>query len=115
MVPTKVSCGRSGSFDLGTATTFGAIVGVTAGAGGRREGEKIGRSRVTANCESGMAHNGLALGVSSDAGAGGAEGGAATCTEGGSGPPAAYPDFTPLTWSSSASPEIAEIDDDAPP
>src|SRR3954453_18637916 len=80
IVPTRVSCGRSGSFGLGTAIAFEVIAGVTAGAGGRREGENIGRSRVTANCESGMAHSGLPLSVRSTAGAGCGEGGAVICT-----------------------------------
>jgi len=49
MVPTKVSCGRSGSFGLGTAIIFDTATDATAGGGGRRDGEKIGRSRVTGN------------------------------------------------------------------
>ena len=80
MVPTRLSCGRSGSLGFGTAIALGATTGATAGAGGRREGEKIGRSRVTCNCASGMAHNGLALGVRSAAGGVGGEGGGGTVT-----------------------------------
>src|ERR1700726_1709300 len=70
MVPTKESGGRSGSRGLGTAATFGTAAGATAGAGGRRDDEKIGRSRVPDNAVSGMAHNGLALSARSGTGAG---------------------------------------------
>jgi len=80
MVPTRVSWGRSGSLGLGTAATFGIAAGATAGGGGRRDGEKIGRSRVMGNCESGIAHNGLALSARSDAGATGAGGETRICT-----------------------------------
>ena len=62
MVPTSVSCGcstRTGLGRGGGAATTG--VGATAGGGGRREGEKIGRSRVVASVASGIAHKGLAL------------------------------------------------------
>src|SRR5579863_8234742 len=79
MVPTKESCGRSGSFGLGRAATLGAKTGATAGAGGRRDGEKIGRSRVAENWASGMAQSGLALSARSAVGAAGA-GGTTTCT-----------------------------------
>src|SRR6202035_4495475 len=73
MVPTKESGGRSGSRGLGTAATFGTAAGATAGAGGRRDDEKIGRSRVSDNAASGMAHNGLlALGARPCIGASGA-------------------------------------------
>ena len=44
------------------------------------DGEKIGRSRVTGNWASGMAHSGLALSVRSDPGATGAGEVAVTCT-----------------------------------
>jgi hypothetical protein len=65
---------------LGTAATFGIAAGATAGGGGRRDGEKIGRSRVMGNCESGIAHNGLALSARSDAGAAGGGEETTTCT-----------------------------------
>src|ERR1700686_5287802 len=77
MVPTKESGGRSGSRGLGAAATFGTTAGATAGAGGRRDDEKIGRSRVPDNAVSGMAHNGLALSARSGTGAAGA---VTTCT-----------------------------------
>src|SRR5580692_5190628 len=68
MVPTRESCGCSGSFGFGGATTFATVTIDAAGAGGRRDGKKIGRSRVTENCLSGIAHSGLALrGRSADA------------------------------------------------
>jgi len=59
MVPTKESFGRSGSFGFG-ATAAGFTTGAKAIAGGgRRDDEKMGRSRVPDNAVSGMAHNGL--------------------------------------------------------
>src|SRR4030081_3659526 len=69
IVPTKESGVRSGSFGLDTAATFGTAAGATAGTGGRRDDEKIGRSRVPDNAVRGMAHSGLALSTRSDAGA----------------------------------------------
>src|SRR5713101_3411660 len=106
MVPTRVSCGRSGSLGLGTAATFGIAAGATAGGGGRRDGEKIGRSRVMGNCESGIAHNGLALNARSDAAATGF-----ALIENALGPVCA----PPARSASSASLEIADVDADAPP
>jgi len=50
------------------------------GAGGRRDGRKIGRSRVMENCLSGISHSGLALSVRSVAGAFGVAGGMVTST-----------------------------------
>src|SRR5262245_18302353 len=69
IVPTSDSCGRSGSrrFDGGGATTAGWAA--TALGGGRREGEKIGRSLVTVNLVNGIAHSGLALKVCCGGGA----------------------------------------------
>src|ERR1700722_9407056 len=61
MVPTRESCGCSGSFGLGGATTFATVMADGGGAGGRRDGRKIGRSRVTLNCFTGVPHSGLAL------------------------------------------------------
>src|ERR1700716_2323076 len=72
IVPTKESGGRSGSFGLDPAATFGTAAGATAGGGGRRDDEKIGRSRVPDNAVRGIAHNGLALSARSGTGAGGA-------------------------------------------
>src|SRR5258706_14428664 len=79
IVPTKESGGRSGSFGLDTAATFGTAAGATAGGGGRRDDEKIGRSRVPDNAVRGMAHNGLALSARSGTGVG-AGGAVTTCT-----------------------------------
>src|SRR6202043_2433174 len=79
MVPTKESGGRSGSRGLGTAATFGTAAGATAGGIGRRDDEKIGRSRVPDNALRGIAHNGLSLSGRSGAGAG-AAGAVTTCT-----------------------------------
>src|SRR6516164_9559027 len=61
MVPTSengggsISCLRGGGGFSGTGSL------TTTAGGGRREGEKIGRSRVTGNCVSGMPQSGLAL------------------------------------------------------
>src|SRR5450756_1361231 len=73
-VPTKENFGPSGSFGLGT-TAAGFTMGLeaTAGAGGRRDDEKIGRSRVPDNAASGMTHIGLlALSARPSMGASGA-------------------------------------------
>src|SRR3954447_22511196 len=62
ITPTSVSGGWSGSAagGGGDATTTG--VPATAGAGARREGRKIGRSRVAVSEESGTAQRGLPVG-----------------------------------------------------
>src|SRR5262244_1926942 len=58
-VPTKTRGGFSGSAGLARSTGF-AMTGIaTGGGGGRREGEKIGRSRVRDNLESGTARTTL--------------------------------------------------------
>src|ERR1700723_1657344 len=76
MVPTRESCACSGSVGFGGATPFATVTTDAAGAGGRRDGRKIGRSRVTENCLSGISHSGLALSVrSAAAGAFGVAGG----------------------------------------
>ena len=60
-VPTSVRFGRCGRPEgpppLVVASTFGGAI--TAGASGRRDGEKIGRSRVIASEPSGIAQSGL--------------------------------------------------------
>src|SRR5581483_1060715 len=80
MVPTRETCGRSGSLGFGTTIAFGTTAVVTGGAGGRRDGRKIGRSRVVENCLSGMAQSGLALKVRSGGGAAAGGGGIVICT-----------------------------------
>src|ERR1700733_3556533 len=81
IVPTSESCGCSGSFGFGGATTFATVTADGDGAGGRRDGKKIGRSGVTANCLSGMPHNGLApSGRSETEAPAGADGGMVTST-----------------------------------
>src|SRR6202035_1756444 len=80
MVPTSESCGCSGSFGLGGAATFATVMADGRGAGGRRGGKKIGRSRVTLNCFTGISHSGLALSGRSAAGAPGVDGGMVTST-----------------------------------
>jgi hypothetical protein len=56
------SCGRSALTGFGRGGGAAATgTGATAGGGGRREGEKIGRSRVVASVASGIVHRGLAL------------------------------------------------------
>src|SRR5580704_17714993 len=62
MVPTSESCGRSGGFGACTGTATTTAAGATAVGGGRREAEKIGRSRVADSCLRGIPHNGLAFG-----------------------------------------------------
>jgi hypothetical protein len=59
-VPTNDTEGRSnsGGFTGGRTVTGATWVGV-GGGGGRREGEKIGRSRVLDNSVSGSPHNGF--------------------------------------------------------
>src|ERR1700722_1402917 len=68
MVPTKASCGASGSFLRTTGALTVAGSAATAEGGGRRDGEKIGRSRVADNWANGIAHKGLALCARSGAG-----------------------------------------------
>jgi hypothetical protein len=58
-VPTNVSGGRSGSVGSGGI----AMAGRTGRSGGRREGEKIGRSRVIDNLERGTAQTALPIDV----------------------------------------------------
>jgi hypothetical protein len=60
MVPTSESCGRStrAGFGAGGAS---ASTDTAAGDGGRRDDEKIGRSRVFDKVASGIAQSGLAL------------------------------------------------------
>ena len=70
---------RAGSFGLGGATTLDTVTVEASGAGGRRDGKKIGRSRVAENCLIGIAHSGLALRGRS-AGAFGVAGGMVTST-----------------------------------
>src|ERR1700761_1232818 len=60
MVPTSDKGGGWISFLRGGGLTTTDAVSATTG-GGRRDGEKIGRSRVPDNCVSGIAHSGLAL------------------------------------------------------
>src|SRR5579862_8888509 len=79
IVPTSDNGGCSGSFGLGT-TTFATVTVDGGGAGGRRDGRKIGRSRVTVNCLSGIPHSGLALSGRSVAGTPGVDGGMVTST-----------------------------------
>src|SRR5229473_7150605 len=78
MVPTSESCGRSarGGFGGGDGAFATGTEAIAAG-GGRREDEKIGRSRVFDKLASGIAQSGLALGTRSDA-AGGGSGGLTT-------------------------------------
>jgi hypothetical protein len=78
MVPTNASCGRSTRGGFGGGDGFATATGATAGGGGRREAEKIGRSRVFDNVASGIAHSGLALSACS--GGGGGAAGARTTT-----------------------------------
>src|ERR1700748_1691009 len=80
IVPTRASCGCSGSFRFGGATTLATVTVDGGGAGGRRDGRKIGRSRVTVNCLSGIPHSGLALSGRSAAGLPGVDGGMVTST-----------------------------------
>ena len=61
-VPTNTSGGFSGSAGLAGSTGL-AMTGGAATIGGRREGEKIGRSRVIDNLDSGMAKTGLPMEV----------------------------------------------------
>jgi hypothetical protein len=62
MVPSSANDGCSGGGGGGGAATGGTNGRLaTIGGGGRREGEKIGRSRVLANCFNGIAHNGFPL------------------------------------------------------
>src|ERR1700688_962810 len=77
MVPTRASCGTSGSLLRPVGALTIADSAATAAGGGRRDGEKIGRSRVVDNCVNGIAHSGLALSARSGAGA---VGGATTRT-----------------------------------
>src|SRR5277367_6567401 len=60
MVPTSESGGCSGSFGFGGTITLDTVTADVGNAGGRRDGKKMGRSRVTENCLSGIAHSGLA-------------------------------------------------------
>jgi hypothetical protein len=73
MVPTSASCGRStrAGFGAGGALASGNTV---AGGGGRRDDEKIGRSRVLDKVASGIAQSGLALGARGIAATGGCAG-----------------------------------------
>src|ERR1700761_8343956 len=75
MVPTSDSDGGSICTLPGGGGLTGAGLSATATGGGRREGEKIGRSRVPDNCVSGTPHSGLALSACC-----GAAGGAVTRT-----------------------------------
>ncbi|MGA7681763.1 MAG: hypothetical protein WCA54_16470 [Pseudolabrys sp.] len=61
-VPTNTSGGFSGSAGLAGSTGLAMTCGA-ATMGGRREGEKIGRSRVIDNLDSGMAKTGLPMEV----------------------------------------------------
>jgi hypothetical protein len=61
-VPIKASCKRSGSGALAGCTGCGGGATITTaggGAGGRREGVKSGRCRLTLSVASGMAQSGL--------------------------------------------------------
>src|ERR1700728_2659790 len=80
MVPTSESCGCSGSFGFGGEATFATVMADGGGAGGRRDGREIGRSRVTLNCFTDVPHSGLALSGRSAAGAPGVDGGMVTST-----------------------------------
>src|SRR6266478_1542372 len=62
MVPIRESCGRSCCFGACTGRLVAAAVTGSAAGGGRRDGEKIGRSRVADSCLSGIPHSGLPLG-----------------------------------------------------
>src|ERR1700721_4397432 len=70
VVPTKASGGVSRPFFrcVGALTSAGSAA--TAAGGGRRDGEKIGRSRVADNWANGIAHRGLALSARSGVGGG---------------------------------------------
>ena len=63
MVPTSASCGRPADAGFGRGGAFGAVANATVGGGGRRDAEKIGRSRVFDNVASGIVQSGLALGA----------------------------------------------------
>jgi hypothetical protein len=64
-VPTRVHCGRSSGGSFGGGGSAFATGTATAGSGGLRDGEKIGRSRVLDKVTRGIAHIGLALGARS--------------------------------------------------
>ena len=75
MVPTSESCGRSTRAGFGAGGVV-ASADTVAGGAGRRDEEKIGRSRVLDKVASGIAQSGLAL-----RSLGSAEVGAATPSE----------------------------------
>src|ERR1700722_3302155 len=104
MVPTRTSCGASGSFLRATGALTIAGSAATAEGGGRRDGEKIGRSRVADNWANGIAHSGLALCTRSGAGP---VGGATTRTAVTAGDPAAW--VSSERPASRASPETADV------
>src|SRR5260370_20343052 len=88
MVQTRESRGRSRCGGLGGGGgAFADGTDATAEGGGRRDDEKIGRSRVFDNTASGTAQSGLALGLRSAAVGGCSEGlttavaGAAGCSQ----------------------------------
>src|ERR1700730_9278581 len=85
MVPTSESCGCStrGGFGAGGGA-FATGTDATTDGGGRRDDEKIGRSRVFDNVAGGLAQSGLALGVRCGA-AGGGWGGLTTTVGGAAG------------------------------
>ncbi len=60
--PTSARRGRSGSAGGGGRTTCGGGGPATTGAGARRDGSRIGRSRVALSDFSGIAHSGLPRG-----------------------------------------------------
>jgi hypothetical protein len=73
-VPTSDNCGCSIRGDFGGGGALTTATGTSLGGGGRRDGEKIGRSRVFDKVVSGMAHSGLALMARSAATCGGTKG-----------------------------------------
>ena len=60
-VPKSVSFKRSGSLGGGGLGVGGGGEATTGGDGGRRDGENIGRARVSASASRGTAHKGLPL------------------------------------------------------
>src|SRR5215510_14217111 len=60
-VPTSESCSSGSGGRGGFGGAFGTDAVTAGGGGGRRDGEKIGRSRVFDNVASGIAQSGLPL------------------------------------------------------
>ena len=68
IVPTSASEGRSGTTGRGTCGAGSGDTAAPAAGGGRRLGEKIGRSRVAESVRKGTAQSGFPLGACGDAG-----------------------------------------------